>query len=178
MDLDGTAWFLVAATKIGVGIATQYITDVIENIAAGETGWDVFDITSSAGEYIAAGLSSLMSPSGISGAILDNVLSETILNVERYIQGTDINVVSSIKTVVNNSIVDIAFGAATDFVDKKLVSLKPINYSTYAGQQYKIAPNLTMSEIKDKKGKVYKTISVSRKTISFTSDVVTNLVKG
>ena len=176
VDAGGNFWLSTAVAKIVIGLATQYIADVIENIAAGETGWDIFSFRSTGGEYIAAGVTSLLPGSGIGSAILSNVVSESIVNVEKYIKGEAIDIWNSVGNVILGSIIDVGFNKVTDLVNEKIASLEPQNYSTYAGQQYKKNPDLTMPEIRNKMGIVYKTSRVGQGTASFASSVARNLL--
>ena len=57
----------------------------------GKTGVDVIIPTSSMGQYIAAGITSLISGSGLTIALVRNVVAEGILAIENKVLGTDIS---------------------------------------------------------------------------------------
>lgn len=178
LDYDGNFWLLTAAVKVGTGLLTQYISDVIGNIADGKTGLDIFAFRSTVGEYIAAGVTALLPGNGIAGAIFSNVVSETIVNIEKYIKGEEINKIESVANIALGSIVDVGFDKVNDFIDEKIVSLKPINYSTYAGKQYKKNPGFTMPQIKSKMRNLNKVINGFREGVSFVFGVGRSLVPG
>ena len=104
-------------------------------------------------------------------AIVCNVVSETIVNIEKSIKGEEVDMLDSAITVVAGTVIDVGFGKVMDYVDEKMVSLKPKNYSTYAGEQYKKNPDLTMPEIKTKIGRINNAVNAGREVVSFTASV-------
>ncbi len=101
-DSNGKLWI----TAVAVGIATQYVGDVIGNVIEGKKGIDILRPSSSIGEYVAAGVTALIPGSGLGGAFVRNIAAEEIVRIERRIKGEENN--------IGKSIVKVAFGAAID----------------------------------------------------------------
>ena len=55
-DADGEFWVTSMLIGAAVGVAAQYICDVVQNVREGETGKDIFRFQSSLVDYIAAGV--------------------------------------------------------------------------------------------------------------------------
>ena len=165
-DDDGEFWG--AILKVAVGVAAQYVGDVIGNIVNGETGWDVLKPTSSIGEYVSAGVTALIPGSGITSALTRSVVSEGIQSVEREIKGEENNLEQSIVSIAKNTVLDFGFSKASDWVDSKIHKLEPRNYSSYAGTVRKKNPTATRVQITRKM--IIRTTSVRalKKTSSFT----------
>ena len=144
-DDGGEFWGVLGKVVLGVGI--QYVSDVVGNVLAGETGWDILKPTSSLGEYIAAGVTSILPGSGFGGAIVKNVATEGILSVERAILGEENNILSSIGNIAVGSIIDVGFEKVSNKVRDTMFSKTPHTYSAYAGQARRSNPNLTRQEI-------------------------------
>ena len=142
-DSGGNFWLV----SIGVGLATQYIGDVIGNLIAGKTGADIFKPTSTLGEYIAAGVTALIPGSGLGGALVRNIVSEGILMIEKTILGEEINVADSIINVGLGTVIDVGFEMASDKVTDFISSKMPQNYSSYAHTAHQSNPNLTYEQI-------------------------------
>ena len=143
-DSNGKLWI----TAVAVGIATQYVGDVIGNVIEGKKGIDILRPSSSIGEYVAAGVTALIPGSGLGGAFARNIVAEGIASLERQIKGEENN--------FGKSIVKVAFGAAIDSSVEiikesisKHISLKmPQNYSSYARKAYMKNPKITQQEIR------------------------------
>ena len=143
-DSNGKLWI----TAVAVGIAAQYVGDVIGNVIEGKKGIDILRPSSSIGEYVAAGVTALIPGSGLGGAFARNIVAEGIASLERQIKGEENN--------FGKSIVKVAFGAAIDSSVEiikesisKHISLKmPQNYSSYARKAYMKNPKITQQEIR------------------------------
>ena len=134
-DDDGHFWSLIA--KAFVGVVSQHFGDVIGIIASGKTGWDILKPTSSVGEYIAAGVTAMIPGSGFGANLTRNITGEVIVTVEKKIKGEDVSLGSSLANIALGT----AFDGAADWVSGKVTkaigSYAPVNYSSYAGKQYK-----------------------------------------
>ena len=151
-DADGEFW-ISALIKVGIGVGSQYIADVVSNAIAGKTGWDIFVPSSTVGEYISAGVTALIPGSKITSALLRSVVSEGIQSVERKINGEENSWIESSVSIFNNTIMDYGFSTASDWVDGQIHKLEPMNYSSYAGMVRKKNPDATRSQITRKLGK-------------------------
>ena len=171
-DYGGDFWLV----NIGIGLAARYIGDVIENVMDGKTGIDILKRNSTIGEYVAAGVSTLIPGSGFASALAGNVISEGITTVEKVILEEDININESIKNIAYGTVFDVGFGKVTgkitDFVDSK----RPKNYSSYAHDVRLSNPNLTREQISRNMRFAIKFNCALSKTISFASDVGRSLL--
>ena len=142
-DSAGNHWLI----SFGVGLATQYVGDVITNLVTGKTGIDVFKPTSSVGEYIAAGVTALIPGTGLGGAFVRNVVAEGINVIENVILGNDVNVVDSMINIAVGTVLDTGFEKASDKVVDYISSQAPKNYSSYAHTARQSNSNLTRAQI-------------------------------
>ena len=126
-EVQGKFWGLVA--KVVVGIASQYVSDVIGNLISGKTGWDILKPTSSIGEYVAAGVTALIPGSGFGAALARNTVTEGIKSVEKVIRGEEVNIGKSAVNIVVSSAVDVIGEKVTTKVERAIGSLSPRNYS-------------------------------------------------
>ena len=145
-DSDGEFWFV----SILIGVVVQYVEDVVTNIINGETGIDIFKPTSSLGEYIAAGVTSIIPGSGLGGAIVRNVVSEGIVIAEAAINGDGINVIDSIVSIGFESVLDLPFERLSNNAVDWLSSKKPQGFASYAQIAQKRNPNLTLRQVHDR----------------------------
>ena len=166
-DIDGEWWILLQALG---GVATQYISDVIGNLIAGETGWDIFKPTSTPGEYIAAGITAMIPGSGFGAAIIRNTISEGITGIEKAIKGEDIDIGQSMLNIALGSTLDFIGEKATAKVEQVIESFRPKNYSSYAGKQRAKKPNIPQSKIVKKMRNTIRVVqgakTITRTTIS------------
>jgi len=93
---DPNGEFIIAAILIGVGVgvATQYASDVGTNIAEGKSGWGIFAPKSSVADYLSAAISGGLAASGIGlpGSIVANaVLGGTTYLANCAIDGKEAN---------------------------------------------------------------------------------------
>ena len=144
-DRNGEFWGVVA--KIGLGLLSQYIGDVLGNIAEGKSGWDVLVPTSSVGEYIAAGVTALIPGSDFGSAIIRSTVTECIKGVERYVLGEDVNLGQAFSNVIVGTVIDVGTSKLSDFVSNKITSMGPKNYSSFAGKQRKRNPSIKKESI-------------------------------
>ena len=113
-DSSGELWIAAVA----IGVATQYAGDVLGNLIAGKSGMDLFTLTSSIGEYVAAGVTALIPGSGIGGSLIRNITSEAIISVERHVTGKSNNLRSSVTNVVVGTLIDTRVESVTNRVAK------------------------------------------------------------
>ena len=152
VDVEGEIW--VAAIAVGVG--TQYVTDVLENIIDGKKGINIFRLRSSVGDYVSAGVTALIPGSKMGAVIIRNVVGEVAS------QGTDyaIQVVKKKKIVKpkirwRKTLGNIVFASAYEGIstkaifriEKRVNRKLTRNYSSYAGRQYKKNPKLTRKQV-------------------------------
>ena len=72
VDVEGEIW--VAAIAVGVG--TQYVGDILNNIEKGKRGIDILRPCSSIGSYVSAGITALIPGSGVGAVIVRNVVGD------------------------------------------------------------------------------------------------------
>ncbi len=145
MDTGGEFWwFIPIIVDVVVSVACEYVGDVIQNVNEGKTGWDVFTVRSSPGEYVAAVASGLCP----GGPIVDNLVYEGVVITEKLIVGTEIDLVESAQNVVVGSLFDIGAANTAKAINGSVADLAPKNYSTYAGMQRHIDPNLSTTQIR------------------------------
>ena len=130
-----------------VGLTTQYTSDVIANVIAGETGWGIFIPTSTMGEYVAAGVTSLIPGSGLVGALARNIATEVIIIAEQVILNQEVNVAESVKNVGVGTVLDASFEWVADKAVNYINSTIPQNYSSYAHTVRQSDPSLTQQQI-------------------------------
>lgn len=143
-NLQGEIWIVTVA----IGIATQYVGDVIGNLLAGKTGIESLIPTSSVGEYVAAGVTALIPGAGITGLLIRNVVSETVISVERHINGDNNDLTLSTINVVWGAVIDTGVEALSNKVVKYVDTKTSYNYSQYAYKVRKKKPNASVEEIK------------------------------
>ena len=177
VDVEGEIW--VAAIAVGVG--TQYVTDVLENIIDGEKGINIFRPCSSVGDYVSAGVTALIPGSKVGAVIIRNVVGEVAS------QGTDyaIQVVKKKKIVKpkikwKKTLIEVGEASIYEGVSNKLVNSMARridnkftrNYSTYAGRQYKKHPKATRKQIQKKFYRSQKRQRRTFKIISFVLGII------
>ena len=142
-DQEGSVWFV----SVGVGLATQYIGDVIGNLLDGKKGIDIFKPTSSVGEYLAAGVTALIPGTGLCGALVRNVVAEGITVIEDTVQGKKVSVANSVINIGLGTVLDAGFEKVSDKAVEIVKSTAPQNYSSFAHTARKSNPNLTREQI-------------------------------
>ena len=93
-DPKGEFLFTAILIGVGVGLLTQYASDVVTNVAKGESGWKILKPRSSVVDYISAGISGGLAASGIgtAGAVIANAaLGGTTYLANCAIEGKDAN---------------------------------------------------------------------------------------
>ena len=143
-DSNGELWIVA----VGAGLATQYVGDVIANIADGATGAAIFSFRSSVGEYIAAGVTALIPGSGLTGSLIRNVATEAIVSVERHVTGKGNNLRSSVTNVVRGTLIDTGVEAVSSRVTKYVRTKTSKNYSQKANTVRQKNPNASTSTIR------------------------------
>ena len=103
-DIEGDIW----VTTVLIGLATQYLGDVVGNVLSGKTGTDILRPTSSLGEYVAAGVTALIPGSGLKAAFARNIVTEGIVSVEKHIKKDEVSLEKSIYNVVIGTFVDLS----------------------------------------------------------------------
>ena len=143
-DANGESWLL----SFCIGLATQYVGDVVGNIANGKKGVDIFKPTSSVGEYVAAGVTALIPGSGLVSSLARSAVTEGILVIEDVITGKDINIRESVKRVAVNTMVDFGLSKGKDKLANGLRAKTPKNYSSYAHELRLSNPDISMEQIR------------------------------
>ena len=141
-DPTGEIW-----AQFAIGIASQYIGDVLGNIASGKSGLDILKPTSSVGEYIASGVSSMIPGGKIISSLARSVVSTAITEGEKYIKTRSFDLESAAKSFGHNLFCDILSSKTTNLVGKKIDAKRPKNYSSYAHTQRLKNPSLTRQDI-------------------------------
>lgn len=173
-DESGEFWHQILL-KVAVGVAVQYASDVATNIARGKTGLDILKSTSSLGDYVAAGVTAAIPGSGLLSDLARNVVSEGISVAEKKITGKDINLEESVKQIGASTAADLMFSFGTQTASRKIWSMGPQNYSSYAAKVRKKNPKLTMPEIKKKMRHIVKIQDTAASAVNFGNAVVQNV---
>ncbi len=146
IDNNGSSWSVILV-QVGIGVATQYVGDIVGNLADGETGINVLIPTSSLGEYVAAGVTALIPGSGWAGSLTRNIVTEGIKAFEIVVSGGKLDVVDSLENLLYGSILDYGFGKISDKVVELINFNIPQNYSSYAHKKRISNPNISQEEI-------------------------------
>lgn len=115
-----------------MGLASQYVGDVIGNILDGKKGWDVIKPTSSPGEYFAAGITSLIPGGKIVSSALRAGVTTAIMSVEKKMKGEEVTLKSAMIDFGKNFAGDYISGKAAKGVSLAADKLRPNNYSQFA----------------------------------------------
>ena len=169
-DEEGGFWF-----QVFVGLAVQYVSDVVGNIIDGKTGLDIFAPTSSFGEYVAAGITAVLPGSGLVRDLVGNVITEGIVIAEKSIKGKDIDWGESAVRVVSSTMADQVFGAVSNRLTEEIKKTAPRNYSSYAGKMYKKYPKITRPQIEKKLCFSAKMHQLAVNSVDFTLSVTKNV---
>ena len=146
IDNNGSSWSVIII-KVGIGVATQYVGDIVGNLANGETGINVILPTSSLGEYVAAGVTALIPGSGWTGSLTRNIVTEGIKAFETVVSGGKLDVVDSLENLLYGTVIDYGFGIISDKVIELINFNIPQNYSSYAHKKRSSNPNISQEEI-------------------------------
>jgi len=173
-DEEGEFW--VTATKIAVGLLTQYAGDVVENITSGKKGLDILKPTSSVGDYVAAGVTSIIPGSGKLASISRAFVSETIKTAEKGIKGEKISVKSYLANVTTNAIKSVFVDTGIRKVDKFISSKTPSNSWDYKAKMMKKKSykKMTRRTINKKMNRELRWNRRIRKGVSFVLNVFSN----
>ena len=164
---DGGELFLEIVGTVAVGLASQYVGDVIGNILNGKSGIDILKPTSTVGEYAAAGVTSLIPGSGLGSTIVRNVVSEGIVSLERHVKGESNSLGTSLGRIAIGSILDVGFDRVAAKAKNFVSSKAPRNYSSYAGKQYKLHPGISQQKVVQKLRRIVKVEKSVKKGIDF-----------
>ena len=143
-DSTGSFWLI----SIAIGVAAQYVGDVIGNVVSGKKGKDIWKRNSSIGEYIAAGVTALIPGHGIVGALVRNVVSEGICAAEKWINGEEVRVTDSLISVAAGTVLDVGFEKISDEAVEYISSKAPKNYSSYAHDVRQTDSSLTVEQVR------------------------------
>lgn len=147
-DESGHLW--TALAKIGAGLLSQYVSDIIVNVISGETGWDVLKPRSTFGEYVAAGLTALVPGSDLGAAFFRSFATEAIKCVETFVTGGDINWGEAAMGVAWGTVTEFGASKGSDFASNKIRSSGNHNYSSTAGNLRKKNPHISREQIYSK----------------------------
>ena len=146
-DSNGGFWLLSIGAKMIGGVISQFVGDIIANVADGRTGTDIFERRSSWGDYIAAAITAVIPGSGVSGALVSNAISQTISIIEDAISGEDIDVVACLMEFGLNVLLDTGFEIIVNYVNDIIDTFMPKNYSSYAHEVRQSKPGLSKEQI-------------------------------
>ena len=147
VDVEGEIW--VAAIAVGVG--TQYVGDILNNIEKGKRGIDILRPCSSIGSYVSAGITALIPGSGVGAVIVRNVVGEVANQGTNYVVTTvktrtvkkpKINWKNTVGKVAFSCFYDGASDKVTSGIMKKIYKKRPQNYKAFAKSEYKKHPNI------------------------------------
>ena len=141
-DADGELW-----VQFAMGLASQYLSDVLGNIANGKTGLDMCKPTSSMGEYIASGVSSMIPGGKLVSSLIRSTISTAIIEGEKFVEKGKLDAKSAIVNLGNSIISDIVSSNILGIVKNKIDIMRPRNYSSFAHIQYLKNPTLTRQDI-------------------------------
>lgn len=161
---------------MAVGVARQYVGDVIGNIIDGKKGIDIFQPKSTAGEYIAAGVTSLIPGSGIGASFARNVVAEGIVCIETHMKEKKNNIKKSVINIVSGTMVDLAVEKVSDKIVTYIASKSPKNYSSYAQKAYTKSPGINKQKIYTKMRRATRWNQRIQNVVSFVTDVLGNVI--
>lgn len=101
---DGGTFWLKALVGAIVGTVTEYVSDVVYNVASGKTGWDVFVPSSSAVDYVAAAARGAFdfTPIGKGASkVVNALINTTVYSAKQYEKGESINSAELIYTAMS-----------------------------------------------------------------------------
>ena len=171
-DSDGNIWISVA-----IGVGSQYAADVIGNLVAGKTGKDIFVPTSSVGDYIAAGVTSLIPGAGLTKVLARSLISLGIYGIENEIKGTELTIMDYVKKFATDFVFDYGIGKAMNGVSKIINSKLPKNYSSYAGKLYKNSTQITARQIGKKMANSFKLGRSTGRVFEFMFSTIANVMR-
>ena len=171
-DSDGNIWISVA-----IGVGSQYAADVIGNLVAGKTGKDIFVPTSSVGDYIAAGVTSLIPGAGLTKVLVRSLISLGIYGIENEIKGTELTIMDYSKKFATDFVFDYGIGKAMNGVSKIINSKLPKNYSSYAGKLYKNSTQITARQIGKKMANSFKLGRSTGRVFEFMFSTIANVMR-
>ena len=171
-DSDGNIWISVA-----IGVGSQYAADVIGNLVAGKTGKDIFVSTSSVGDYIAAGVTSLIPGAGLTKVLARSLISLGIYGIENEIKGTELTIMDYAKKFATDFVFDYGIGKAMNGVSKIINSKLPKNYSSYAGKLYKNSTQITARQIGKKMANSFKLGRSTGRVFEFMFSTIANVMR-
>ena len=171
-DSDGNIWISVA-----IGVGSQYAADVIGNLVAGKTGKDIFVPTSSVGDYIAAGVTSLIPGAGLTKVLARSLISLGIYGIENEIKGTELTIMDYAKKFATDFVFDYGIGKAMNGVSKIINSKLPKNYSSYAGKLYKNSTQITARQIGKKMANSFKLGRSTGRVFEFMFSTIANVMR-
>ena len=144
-DMGGTYWL----SSFLLGVATQYVADVVQNVISGSKGWDILKPSSTVGEYLAAGVTAMIPGSGLGAAVVRNVVAEGIVCAEKIVndKGEEIDIIESCMRIGLGSYLDVQFERVTDQIVQGIGNSIPQNYSRFAHLVRQTNPELTREQI-------------------------------
>ncbi len=174
VDKSGALWFVNAL----IGVAEQYVSDVVGNFMDGERGWDMLKPKSPPSAYISSAITSLIPGGGLAKDFVCNIITVGCEYVELKINGEDLSFSEAMYKVTMGTVIDFGFGKISGKLDDFVQSKRPPNYSTYAGQQYKKYPGITRTEIENKLNNVGYMFNFASKMIDSLGSVLANVTGG
>ena len=147
VDVEGEIW----GAAIAVGVGTQYVGDILNNIEKGKRGIDILRPCSSIGSYVSAGITALIPGSGVGAVIVRNVVGEVANQGTNYVVTTvktrtvkkpKINWKNTVGKVAFSCFYDGASDKVTSGIMKKIYKKRPQNYKAFAKREYKKHPNI------------------------------------
>ena len=168
-DDGGEFWNLVVGAIVGA--ASVYVGDVIENVANGKTGWDIFAPTSSVGTYLGAAASGMIPGSGIASVITRPIVSTGV----KY--GVDCGIMKQkveVKDIAEDLVINYVGEALSMGANKVLNGARPQNYSSFRNQLTRRIPHITKQQTTLLMQSINRGATIALEAIGFVIDTVTN----
>lgn len=137
---------------------------------------DALRFTSSLGEYIAAGVTTLIPGTGLAGTLLRNIIAEGICLIEETILGKEVDAVASMIDIGIGTLLDMGFEKVTDKVTDFIGSKLPQNYSSYAHTLRQSNPDLNRGQIYQSMRRSIRVNRIASKSISIGFDIVRTML--
>ena len=169
VDEDGEFWNFIAGAAIGA--LSVYVGDVIQNVAAGKTGWDILKPTSSVGTYLGAAASGMVPGTGVLSVIARPIISTGVkYGVDGGILKKDVHLADVGK--------DLAVNVAGEFlslgVNKAINSARPQNYSSFRHQMTRRIPAITQQQTRELMYSVHRALTALIKVSEFVISSITS----
>ena len=104
-DKGGDFWHILVGAAVGV--ISQYVSDVVENVVSGQRGWDAFKPKSSVVDYVASAASGALAATGIGALgskLANSAISGAAYAANQLIAGEEVNTAEMAQAMISSAI--------------------------------------------------------------------------